>query len=194
MMGKSHVLFGTAAAAAYIYTVTTGTSALAETLGTTVTHPVVTAGLCILGSLLPDIDNSLSTIGQKMYPLSYAIESKIGHRTYTHDIVFWLLPALLSLWKCPILFGLFVGILSHLFLDAWTISGIPVFYLINKNFRLHLMPVPSWRVSAQTKMAKVETWVFTVILVLLAFPMVRAAAGNIVSSVAVFLRDFSKGA
>lgn len=190
MMGRSHMLFGTAAAAAYIYTVSTGTSQAAAVLAPTVTYPLLTAGLCFLGSILPDIDNSLSTIGQKTYPLSYAIEQKWGHRTYTHDIIFWLLPALVSFFKCPILFGLFIGIMSHLFLDAWTISGLPVCYLVNKKHRLHFMPLKKLRMPADTWGAKAETWIFTILLILLAFPAVRMTAENFLATAVTFLRSF----
>jgi inner membrane protein len=190
MMGKSHVIFGTAAAAAYIYTVNTGAIPFADALMPTVAHPLVTAGLCILGSILPDIDHSLSTIGQKTYPLSYAIESRWGVRSYPHDPVLWALLALVCL-KFPVMAGLFVGVASHLFLDGWNVMGIPVLFLFNKK-RLHFMPFRALRVSAQSKKAAVLTWAFTFALILLAFPQARLAAGSVTTAMASFLKSMAQ--
>jgi inner membrane protein len=44
-------------------------------------------GLAILGSQLPDIDATTSTIGQIGYPITQWIEARYPHRTVTHCLL-----------------------------------------------------------------------------------------------------------
>ncbi len=54
-------------------------------------------GLAILGSQLPDLDTSISTIGQICYPLSSWLEDRFPHRSITHSLLAACALTLLSL-------------------------------------------------------------------------------------------------
>lgn len=97
-------------------------------------------GLTILGSVLPDIDHTKSPIGKLFWPLSRYIDTRFGHRTITHSLLFLLCFSLFSYAMqrlfCPtypIALILFFSAFSHLVLDMITISGIPLFYPFVKN-------------------------------------------------------------
>jgi inner membrane protein len=44
-------------------------------------------GLAILGSQLPDIDTTTSTIGKIFFPLSSFLEDRFPHRSITHSLL-----------------------------------------------------------------------------------------------------------
>jgi inner membrane protein len=60
---------------------TAGTSLI---LGTADPLPL---GLAILGSQLPDLDTTQSTIGKIFFPLSSWIEDRFPHRSITHSLL-----------------------------------------------------------------------------------------------------------
>lgn len=91
-----------------------------------------------IGSLLPDIDHKNSYIGSKTKGLSKAINKLAGHRKLFHAPLLYLLLYSLGLGICKenidfmVVNGLFLGILSHLILDSFTIGGLPWFYPFSK--------------------------------------------------------------
>lgn len=95
-------------------------------------------GSSILGSVLPDIDHKSSYIGKRVKPVSSVINKLAGHRKLFHSpIIYWALYiASMSIGTDKLvlnsMFGLFLGIFSHLFLDSLTIGGLPWFYPISK--------------------------------------------------------------
>lgn len=54
-------------------------------------------GLAVLGSQLPDIDTTTSTIGKIFFPLSSFIEDRFPHRSITHSLLATGLIAAVSL-------------------------------------------------------------------------------------------------
>lgn len=81
---------------------------------------------CSVGSLLPDIDIEGSMLG-RFIPGWLLWE----HRTFTHSFLFMIIVGVIgALLKAPylLLFGLCVGILTHLALDAITPMGLPYLY------------------------------------------------------------------
>jgi len=92
----------------------------------------------IVGSILPDIDHKNSYIGQKAKTISKAINKFAGHRKLLHAPLMYLLLYSVSLGiitdklLVTSLKGLFLGVLSHLFLDSFTIGGLPWFYPLSK--------------------------------------------------------------
>ena len=109
-----------------------------------------------LGSLLPDIDHPTSTASKKMFIFSipYRIlqfifgkfkstKHFVGHRGITHSLLFMFIPLCLMFfvlsspfWKAA-MFGLTVGIFSHLFMDMLNPHGVPLFMpFAKKTFRL----------------------------------------------------------
>jgi len=92
--------------------------------------------VCVVCSLLPDIDTTKSWFGKLFYPVAWLIYHKFGHRTITHSLLFffavWLL--LFCLVEFSIIpdanivkIGLF-SILGHYVFDMITVSGVPLFF------------------------------------------------------------------
>jgi len=84
-------------------------------------------------AVLPDIDHPSSFFGKIFYPISIKIYSKLGHRTFTHSILF------MTIVLTPMLFTpyfklAFVSMISHLLGDAITYTGVPFLYPYKKNF------------------------------------------------------------
>ncbi|SFC21574.1 metal-dependent hydrolase [Clostridium uliginosum] len=95
-------------------------------------------GSSIIGSLLPDIDHKNSYIGKRVKPVSKVINKLAGHRKLFHSPILYLVLYIGSMSVVTnklglnFLFGLFLGIFSHLFLDSLTVGGLPWFYPISK--------------------------------------------------------------
>jgi len=133
---------------------------------------------CALGSIVSDVDTPYSPIGKILkfvaFPL-YLINwifnklklrklSQItGHRGIIHSLITWILlfiPYLLFLNVADItneinqitiffVLGLFIGALSHLFLDSMTKMGIPLFMPLSfkyfKLFKKYGVRTGSWK-------------------------------------------------
>lgn len=96
-------------------------------------------GVTIFCSILPDIDHTKSVIGKFFYPLAKWLNSKFGHRTITHSLIFWLASILIIrafelLYHKDSKLSTIAGfaILSHDLFDMCTIQGIPFFYPFSK--------------------------------------------------------------
>ena len=110
----------------------------------------VLIGGSILGSLIPDIDHKESKIGNKMKITSTIINKLCGHRGITHAPLLYIIifgallfPIIssnnfLNTVSFNLTIGIFVGVISHLFLDSLTISGIPFLYPFKKK-KYHLI-------------------------------------------------------
>jgi len=92
--------------------------------------------VCALFSLLPDIDTTKSWLGKALYPVSWLIYHKFGHRTITHSLLFLALvwSSFVALSKLGIIhdpnflkIALF-SIVGHFVFDMITVSGVPLFY------------------------------------------------------------------
>lgn len=131
-------------------------------LATTLSYPVVSFYLIenysipmvmlmfafmILGSLLPDIDEPNSYIGNRAKLLSYALKViGIKHRTITHWLIFPLLIALLAYFldnsiATPLLYSLAFGVLAHDIGDMLTKGGINgFFYPLFPSTKIAILP------------------------------------------------------
>lgn len=95
-------------------------------------------GGAFLGSILPDIDHKNSYIGKKAKTVSKAINKIAGHRKLFHAplLYLFLYSTSLGMISNRLLLigvkGLFLGVLSHLILDSFTIGGLPWFYPFSK--------------------------------------------------------------
>lgn len=91
--------------------------------------------LGILGSQLPDLDTTQSSIGQMCYPISNWIEDRFPHRSVTHSLLATAALALLSVgishfwlgagWKMVL--ALPLGHLLSCFSDCFTKQGVQLF-------------------------------------------------------------------
>lgn len=145
MLGKTHKVGGICAGVCTAVL-------LAPKLELTASPTLAVAGLLfgsLFGSLLPDIDHPNSTISHKMPLLSKVITTFFGHRGMTHTFLVLFLTTFLGLFSTvymPVVLqttmvaffiGYAAGYASHLFLDALTPAGIPVFFpFYRKNVRL----------------------------------------------------------
>lgn len=113
--------------------------------------PLTIAG-AILGSQLPDLDTSTSSLGQILFPVSRWIEKRYAHRTVTHSFLATIAIALILV---PI--GLYSGFLlpliavpiGHLiacFSDCFTKQGVQLFY-----------PKPVWCVAGANPNRRITT-------------------------------------
>ena len=111
-------------------------------------------GLAILGSQLPDLDTTTSTIGKIFFPISSWIEDRFPHRTITHSLLataaiavvslsvnyFWLQGDIKSAIALPL------GHLLACFSDTFTKQGVQLFY-----------PEPVWAVSVSNPRRRLKT-------------------------------------
>lgn len=92
----------------------------------------------LIGSILPDIDHKNSYLGNKLKPLSATVNLVAGHRKLFHSGILYAAIYLIgknSIYNpyiLQLLFGLFIGAISHLILDTFNPLGIPWFYPLSK--------------------------------------------------------------
>jgi inner membrane protein len=154
---------------------TAGTSLI---LGTADPLPL---GLAILGSQLPDLDTTESTIGKIFFPISSWIEDRFPHRSITHSLLATGFIAVVSLLlghflllDIKIAAALPLGHLLSCFSDTFTKQGVQLFY-----------PVPAWAVSVSNPRRRLKTggagelWVLAGAVVALILGIYFATGGGI---------------
>ncbi len=151
-------------------------------------------GLAILGSQLPDLDTTESTIGKIFFPLSSWIEDRFPHRSITHSLLataaitavslavnyFWLHGSLKAAIALPL------GHLLACFSDTFTKQGVQLFY-----------PEPVWAISVSNPRRRLKTggagelWVLGCAIALLTLGIHLANGGGITQKVSqnLGLRD-----
>ena len=126
-------------------------SAASLTFGLGTNNPVA-LGLALLGSQLPDLDTTTSTIGQICFPLSNWLEDNFPHRSITHSL---LATAVLAAIALPIGYHynhlvtaavLPFGHLVACFSDTFTKKGVQLFY-----------PSQSWTVAGSNPHRRLST-------------------------------------
>jgi len=134
MNGNCHFVYGAAVGSMVALNLDTISTILPHISNNTDTATLFILG-GLIGGIFPDIDNPSSHMGKLSAPVSTIIGSinklfgKIGanHRGILHDPIVYIIGILLSYIFLPSLIGLFVGCLSHLFLDMFNPKGIPFF-------------------------------------------------------------------
>ncbi len=151
-------------------------------------------GLAILGSQLPDLDTTTSTIGKIFFPISSWIEDRFPHRTITHSLLataaiaavslsvnyFWLQGDIKTAIALPL------GHLLACFSDTFTKQGVQLFY-----------PEPVWAISVSNPRRRLKTggagelWVLGSAIALLILGIYLANGGGITQKVSqnLGLRD-----
>lgn len=106
-----------------------------------------------LGSLLPDLDTRKSYMSKKWPYLSKFISKRCKHRGFTHSLLF--LIVLSKFFKFIVVigenniilicmsYGVFIGYLSHIVLDAFTYEGIDLFFPLGFNLKLSRLKTSS---------------------------------------------------
>ncbi|WP_446871254.1 metal-dependent hydrolase [Phormidesmis sp. 146-12] len=140
--------------------------------------------LALVGSQLPDIDTSTSTIGKILFPISNWIEERYPHRTITHSLLATLGIAAFSLaigsltQNISVWAALPLGHLLACFSDCFTKQGVMLFY-----------PYPVWAVSVANPRRRITTgsatelWVLSLAIVLLLVGVHAATGGGITQNV-----------
>jgi inner membrane protein len=157
---------------------TAGTSLI---LGTANPLPL---GLAIIGSQLPDIDTTTSTIGKIFFPISSWIEDRFPHRSVTHCLLATVAIAIISisigyfLGDIKAAIALPLGHLLSCFSDTFTKQGVQLFY-----------PEPVWAISVSNPRRRLKTggagelWVLGIAIALLCFGIYLANGGGITQKV-----------
>ncbi len=102
--------------------------------------PTLAMGLICggVGGLLPDIDHSNSKITRSTGFVGSLLSKIFPHRGITHAPFFWILLWVALHFTLPafsfVFFPLLLGCLSHIFLDALTPKGVPVFLPFHKKY------------------------------------------------------------
>lgn len=129
----------------------------------------------VVGSVLPDIDHPRGLIYHFLgFPrwVRRGVSRVVGQRGVVHSLLASVVVLALGLLVCfsagigfGVGFGLFLGFLSHLFLDSLTVRGVG-----------WLLPFSKWRVrfvvGTGTMIERVFFFVLCVFCVVLGFPLV----------------------
>jgi len=87
--------------------------------------------IALIATLIPDFDTKFSSTGKNF--LLRPFQFFLKHRDILHSFTFAILLTLFFVLFFPILaFGFFVGYVSHLVADSFTILGIKPFYPFKK--------------------------------------------------------------
>ena len=150
-------------------------------------------GLAILGSQIPDIDTTTSTIGKIFYPISSWIEDRFPHRSVTHSLLATVAITILCLGighfflgDMRIAIALPLGHLLSCFSDTFTKQGVQLFY-----------PNPAWAISVSNPRRRLKTggagelWVLGIAIALLTLGIHLANGGGVTEKVSqnLGLRD-----
>jgi len=137
-------------------------------------------GLAVIGSQLPDLDTTTSTIGKICFPLSSWIEDRFPHRSVTHCLLATAAIAIISisigyfLGDIKTAIALPLGHLLSCFSDTFTKQGVQLFY-----------PEPVWAISVSNPRRRLKTggagelWVLGVAIALLGFGIYLSNGGGI---------------
>jgi inner membrane protein len=157
---------------------TAGTSLI---LGTANPLPL---GLAIIGSQLPDLDTTTSTVGKIFFPISSWIEDRFPHRSVTHCLLATAAIAIVSisigyfLGDIKTAIALPLGHLLSCFSDTFTKQGVQLFY-----------PEPVWAISVSNPRRRLKTggagelWVLGIAIALLCFGIYLSNGGGITQKV-----------
>jgi inner membrane protein len=137
-------------------------------------------GLAVIGSQLPDLDTTTSTIGKIFFPISSWIEDRFPHRSITHCLLATAAIAVVSigigyfLGDIKTAIALPLGHLLSCFSDTFTKQGVQLFY-----------PYPAWAISVSNPRRRLKTggagelWVLGIAIALLCFGIYLANGGGI---------------
>ncbi len=143
-------------------------------------------GLAVIGSQLPDLDTTTSTIGKIFFPVSSWIEDRFPHRSITHSLLATAAITAISLGvnyfflhgSLKAAIALPLGHLLACFSDTFTKQGVQLFY-----------PEPVWAISVSNPRRRLKTggagelWVLGIAIALLTLGIYLANGGGITQKV-----------
>lgn len=98
--------------------------AFACAIGACVSDSTAAMSLIVFGSLLPDLDHPLSTVGRIARFISVPLHRRFGHRRHIHGFPLWGAVTMAGFAWWP-LWWIGLGALSHAFIDCLNTSGVP---------------------------------------------------------------------
>ncbi len=135
MMGLNHAIIGTLA---YL--------SVDQMTNSGLTAPSLNyLAAAVLGSLTPDLDSPKSSLGRRVWPLSWCLKFFAGHRGFTHSLLACLLVGMGLAFACStwpgwkaygVAFG--IGYTSHILADWLTREGVPLFWPYPRRFHCPL--------------------------------------------------------
>ena len=140
--------------------------------------------LSLVGSQIPDIDTSTSTIGKIFFPVSHWIEDRYPHRTITHSFLASIVVTAFSLAIGSLtgnltgFIALPIGHLLACFSDCFTKQGVQLFY-----------PYPAWAVSVANPRRRITTgsaaelWILSGAIALFLISVQIATGGGLTQQV-----------
>lgn len=141
MVGRTHMMGGIAAALAI--SSVTGYFYPESISMETICSFGMFLGCAEAGALIPDIDKKQSTISHRHKIISFISRLLFTHRGFTHSllcmaiieiILFFLSIPVPGIIRIPMLYGIMIGYLSHLFLDSLNPLGIPLLFPFHYRF------------------------------------------------------------
>lgn len=168
MNGNCHFMFGTAVGAMVALNADKLSLLLPHINNSPETTSLFVLG-GIIGGILPDMDNPKSYIGRLSNPISKYIGKFSGlfgkrgkyHRGVLHDPSIYIIGLILSYLYFPYLLGIFIGGLSHIYLDMFNPVGIPLLFGTK---RIYL-----GQINSGSKEAIRFTWLNILLCLLLGF-------------------------
>lgn len=166
MNGNCHLVFGTACATMVAVNITNVSLAFPNITTTSEYITLLMLG-GMVGGILPDIDNPTSYVGRLTVPLSTAIgrlskafgKTGANHRGVLHDFFVYVVGLFLSYNYFPSLVGVFIGALSHLYLDMFNPSGVPFCFGMK---RIHL-----GKIKSGSKESVIFTWANVLLVIII---------------------------
>lgn len=172
MLGKTHNLF------AFGTLITLATYSNIEINRTTAIVAVI---ICIVGSMLPDIDQASNRLWDLLPGGDWLGKILrrlfLGHRTLSHSIIGTYLVYRLVGWSSDrllnweyvdtsiIVTSMMVGYISHLLLDGLTEEGLPLLFPIKWKFGIP--PIRSWRIKTGKWFEKIVVLPSVVVYILI---------------------------
>lgn len=145
MTAKGHVLLASSITlGSFIFIV--NTPSISRAINIVPPYSIVFFIAVIVGSLLPDIDESESYVGRRLKIISVIVSSVFKHRTFTHYLIVPLVLTIVAIFVSDAgmqtaLFGLAFGILLHDAGDMLTKGGIKGFlFPFFPNTKIALLP------------------------------------------------------
>lgn len=127
--------------------------------------------VCVIGSLISDIDHTKSLLGRLFLPISKYVAKNYGHRTITHSLIFILLSTLFVYFLeyftiSNITQIFFYALVSHVVLDMLTVQGVPFLYPFSK--LIFVIPGDA-KMRIQNKNIKSQATAFVVFIAFIFF-------------------------
>lgn len=118
-----------------------------------------------VASVIPDLDEHRSKFGKLFYPVSFTLNKTVGHRTFTHSLLFVVLAGIIlfPFFDWWVVTSTVTGIMAHIVGDMLT-GKVRVLYPAKKNLGLHVSRYMFTIIDKSTAIL-LSTYIFWVIFI-----------------------------